>query len=137
MKPTQEQILSALNKLVRENKTELKAEKIELGIAEDFKGILKASNNNFKNSEKMVSEASTINDIAFKILMKQVKLDETADEINKNADNLWKEFSRMAKELGINPKDAPAYKTYNEILSDLLSRSNEKSVLDVLKMRLN
>ena len=69
MKPTQEQILSALNKLVRENKTELKAEKIELGIAEDFKGILKASNNNFKNSEKMVSEASTINDIAFKILM--------------------------------------------------------------------
>tara|TARA_R110000822_G_scaffold306311_1_gene432493 strand:- start:34 stop:447 length:414 start_codon:yes stop_codon:yes gene_type:complete len=137
MKPTQEQILRALNKLVRENKTELKAEKIELGIAEDFKGILKASNNNFKNSEKMVSEASTINDIAFKILMKQVKLDETADEINKNADNLWKEFSRMAKELGINPKDAPAYKTYNEILSDLLSRSNEKSVLDVLKMRLN
>ena len=137
MKPTTEQILSALNKLVRENKTELKAEKIELGIAEDFKGILKASNNNFKNSEKMVSEASTINDIAFKILMKQVKLDETADEINKNADNLWKEFSRMAKELGINPKDAPAYKTYNEILSDLLSRSNEKSVLDVLKMRLN
>jgi len=137
MKPTQEQILSALNKLIRENKTELKAEKIELGIAEDFKGILKASNNNFKNSEKMVSEASTINDIAFKILMKQVKLDETADEINKNADNLWKEFSRMAKELGINPKDAPAYKTYNEILSDLLSRSNEKSVLDVLKMRLN
>jgi len=136
MKPTQEQILRALNKLVRENKTELKAEKIELGIAEDFKGILKASNNNFKNSEKMVSEASTINDIAFKILMKQVKLDETADEINKNADNLWKEFSRMAKELGINPKDAPAYKTYNEILSDLLSRSNEKSVLDVLKMRL-
>ena len=43
----------------------------------------------------------------------------------------------MAAELGINPKDAPAYKTYNEILSDLLSRSNEKSVLDVLKMRLN
>ena len=32
MKPTQEQILSALNKLVRENKTELKAEKIELGL---------------------------------------------------------------------------------------------------------
>lgn len=114
-----------------------KIERIELGITEDFKGILKASNNNFKNSEKMVSEASTINDIAFKILMKQVKLDETADEINKNADNLWKEFSRMAKELGINPKDTPAYKTYNEILSDLLSRSNEKSVLNVLTMRLN
>jgi hypothetical protein len=114
-----------------------KIEKIELGITEDFKGILKASNNNFKNSEKMVAEASTINDVAVKILHKQIKLDETADEINKNADNLWKEFSRMAKELGINPKEAPAYKTYNEILSDLLSRSNEDSVLSVLKMRLN
>tara|TARA_R110000751_G_scaffold298855_1_gene409053 strand:+ start:298 stop:684 length:387 start_codon:yes stop_codon:yes gene_type:complete len=36
MKPTQEQILSALNKLVRENKTELKAEKIELGAMDDI-----------------------------------------------------------------------------------------------------
>jgi hypothetical protein len=114
-----------------------KVERIELGITEDFKGILKASNNNFKNSEKMVSEASTINDIAFKILQKQIQLDETADEINKNADNLWKEFSRMAKELDINPKEAPAYKTYNEILSNLLSKPRERSVSNVLTMRLS
>ncbi len=36
MKPTQEQILSALNKLIRENKTELKSEKIELGAVDDL-----------------------------------------------------------------------------------------------------
>ena len=43
MKPTQEQILSALNKLVRENKTELKSEKVELGAIDDLeKGIKKA-----------------------------------------------------------------------------------------------
>ena len=36
MKTKQEQILSALNKLVRENKTELKAEKIELGLVDDI-----------------------------------------------------------------------------------------------------
>ena len=42
MKPTTEQVLSALNKLVRENKkTELKAEKVELGIADDVKKIEK------------------------------------------------------------------------------------------------
>ena len=35
MKPTQEQILSALNKLIKENKTELKAEKVELGYLQD------------------------------------------------------------------------------------------------------
>ena len=43
MKPTQEQILSALNKLVRENKTKLKSEKVELGAIDDLeKGIKKA-----------------------------------------------------------------------------------------------
>ena len=36
MKPTPEQVLSALNKLIKENKTELKAEKVELGIADDI-----------------------------------------------------------------------------------------------------
>jgi hypothetical protein len=36
MKPTQEQILSALNKLIRENKTELKTEKVELSLINDF-----------------------------------------------------------------------------------------------------
>ena len=41
MKPTQEQILSALNKLVRENKTELKAEKVELGLVDDLKDLIK------------------------------------------------------------------------------------------------
>ncbi len=34
--PTQEQILSALNKLIKESKTELKTEKIELGLMDDL-----------------------------------------------------------------------------------------------------
>ena len=41
MKPTQEQILRALNKLVRENKTELKVEKIELALVDDLKDLIK------------------------------------------------------------------------------------------------
>ena len=39
--PTTEQILSALNKLIRENKTELKAEKIELGMMDDIASKVK------------------------------------------------------------------------------------------------
>ncbi len=39
MKTKQEQILSALNKLIRENKTELKTEKVELGLIDDIKKI--------------------------------------------------------------------------------------------------
>ena len=75
MKPTQEQILSALNKLVRENKTELKAEKIELGMVDDLvkdaktlsakfeqaiknnMAILKLVNENFKETGNLVKAA--------------------------------------------------------------------------------
>ena len=117
-------------------KQKLKAERIELNIVEDFKGILKASNNNYKFSEKNIDEAAAINKASFAILKQQIKLDETADKINKNADNLWKEFVKAAKELGVNPKETPTFKVYNEILSDLLSRPNEKSASSVLTMRL-
>tara|TARA_R110000823_G_scaffold305660_1_gene427808 strand:- start:417 stop:821 length:405 start_codon:yes stop_codon:yes gene_type:complete len=119
-----------------ENKTELASEKVELALADEFKGILKAADVNYKASEKMVSEASALNSASLNILQKQTKLDETAANINKNADDLYKRFQSLAKDLGINPKDTPAYKTYNDILSKLLSRSNEKSVRSVLKMRL-
>ena len=40
MKPTQEQILSALNKMIQ-NKTQLKAEKVELGLVDDLKDLIK------------------------------------------------------------------------------------------------
>ena len=44
MKPTQEQILSALNKLIRENKTELKTEKVELGSVKEIEAQIKSLN---------------------------------------------------------------------------------------------
>ena len=40
MIPTQEQILKALNKLIRESKTELKTEKVELGLVDDLEKLL-------------------------------------------------------------------------------------------------
>ena len=42
MKPTQEQILSALNKMITEAKTELKAEKVELNAVEGYNKPLAA-----------------------------------------------------------------------------------------------
>jgi predicted nucleic acid-binding Zn-ribbon protein len=53
MKPTQEQILSALNKLVRENKTELKAEKIELGIIDDLKKDVETARKRVADAERL------------------------------------------------------------------------------------
>ena len=47
--PTTEQILSALNELIRENKTELKAERVELGLVDDL----------IKDSKKLSSRFET------------------------------------------------------------------------------
>jgi hypothetical protein len=57
MKPTQEQILRALNKLIRENKTELKAEKIELGLVDDIEKIYGEVINNASKADKAKNNA--------------------------------------------------------------------------------
>jgi len=58
MKPTQEQILSALNKLVRENKTELKAEKVELALIDDIEKLLDKGLAEKRKSEKIIRKAA-------------------------------------------------------------------------------
>ena len=62
MKPTQEQILSALNKLVRENKTELKAEKIELGMVDDLKKEVQKAKSKVDAAERLHKAAEKDND---------------------------------------------------------------------------
>ena len=52
MKLTQEQILSALNKLIRENKTELKTEKVELGLVDDLIKDSKQLSSRFETAVK-------------------------------------------------------------------------------------
>ena len=60
MKPTPEQVLSALNKLIKENKTELKAEKVELGIADDVSKARKKLEQVIKESEFSLKESKNI-----------------------------------------------------------------------------
>ena len=124
----------ALGKLF--NGIELDTHKVELASLDELEAVLQAAKNNKKFSKQKVDEASTINKAGFNILKEQIKLDETADKINKNADNLWKEYSKSANDLGINPRETRAFKIYNEILENLLTRSDERSVSSVLTMRL-
>ena len=56
MKPTPEQILSALNKLIRESKTELKAEKVELALVDDIEKAYDKAQSLEKNVSKAVSK---------------------------------------------------------------------------------
>ena len=95
MKPTQEQILSALNKLVRENKTELKAEKIELSLINDFDSAWAAGSKFIENANKELKEVGK----TFTAGIKEFE----------NALDASSKFEKAAKELGIDvPKEITA-----------------------------
>ena len=104
MKPTQEQILSALNELVRENKTELKAEKIELGL---------------KDIEKLVDQTYKIEDRAAKGNKIILKARKDTENLRSKISKESKGLESSAKELGLNAQDIPAYKELEKALKNL------------------
>ena len=126
MKPTQKQILSALNKLVRENKTELKAEKIELGSGDDIKKLYKSYlslNKKYDSIYAPVSKvASEVND-----WVKEM------NKIKTKSESLYKETIKLMKELGIKAGDFPQIKDLNKILDDKIVLAHAKSSLKELK----
>jgi hypothetical protein len=108
MKPTQEQILRALNKLVRENKTELKAEKIELGLDKDIKSDFTQANNFFGDGFNEMEDAKISLGKAEKLLMRAEQFyGKTLESVSK--------FETAAKELGIDlPSDIAKIKKTSE-----------------------
>ena len=109
MKPTTEQILSALNKLVRENKTELKAEKIELGLVDDIEKLIKANRDERKKLDNAITDwynkIFSVNKDFPKISKIYTSYDKSLKSLTSKLDSLTKQ----AKELGVPPRDIPAY----------------------------
>jgi len=100
MKPTTEQILSALNKLVKESKkTELKVEKVELGITDD---IDKLFNQTKESTKDFLATRKKLSDIA-------ADKNKAVSKLNKKAETLRKKFESAAKELGIDVKKSEPY----------------------------
>jgi hypothetical protein len=97
-----EQILKALNELVRENKTELKAEKIELGVMDDIKsraGALQKDIATLGKTRTEIMKANKKAKAAFNILEFTTKAQK-------------KELSKAKsafKELGLDAKPLKAY----------------------------
>jgi hypothetical protein len=132
MKPTTEQILSALNKLVSENKTELKAGKVELGMVDDLKKSntegKKVAQNVSKQGEKMGKLYDSIRDE----VSNYSKLNKIYEKEIKSAKNFWKEHGDImddiaikSKELGINRLDVPQYKEAVGIAKELRAAGND------------
>jgi len=116
MKPTTEQILSALNKLVKENKTELKAEKVELGLVDDLKRSL---NSLAADSQIMLESYDKTRKLFFDIegAAKKAKGQiDTNQQVFKSsntkidlAEKLLSKIDTAVKELGLNVKDIKEY----------------------------
>tara|TARA_R110002124_G_scaffold225172_1_gene390538 strand:+ start:132 stop:560 length:429 start_codon:yes stop_codon:yes gene_type:complete len=117
MKPTQEQILSALNKLVRESKTELKAEKVNLGIAQDLRKTAEGVEGSLKTADKIIVIANKVNttisnlssDVKFYNKYKEL-VEKDLESAVKRLKSLKAEAEKAAKELGISVKDIDGYK---------------------------
>tara|TARA_R110000803_G_scaffold194653_1_gene257777 strand:- start:49 stop:324 length:276 start_codon:yes stop_codon:yes gene_type:complete len=89
MKPTQEQILSALNKLVRENKTELKTEKVELGMVQDI----------LKDTETLKKKYEFIQNKSTKLLNDYNKVIDMAKKVGVEMDSKFIAAGKLLKEL--------------------------------------
>ena len=86
MKPTTEQILSALNEMIQ-SKTELKSEKVELGIIDEVKKLYDKGQNNY--SDALASGQKTM-----------VKL-QVAINFFEKTEQEFEKAEKMAKELGV------------------------------------
>ena len=105
MKPTPQQILSALNKIISENKTELKTEKVELGAIDDLT----------KKTKKAIDTFNSINASARKAGQIIDKAESEASKLNKTFKDLegdWDKVKKQAKELGVDlPSEVAALVT--------------------------
>ena len=96
--PTTEQILSALNELIKENKTELKAEKVELGLVDDIEKLV----NSFKDVAK--EESDVVTRIA-KAISDYKPVVSNAKKLITKSSSIISKVEQQAKELGVKTKD--------------------------------
>jgi len=122
MKPTQEQILSAINELITEKKTSLmidKVEKVELAAIDDLRKNIEKSYKLFTEADKIIQN----ND------KKINNLFEKAKKLRGTLNNNLKVVEKDAKELGVIYTDVPAVEQYfkaDTILSDLIKKLIER-----------
>jgi len=119
MKATPKQILSALNELIKESKTELKSEKIELGMVDDLEKAIEKLSNLRDSAYGLNKDVLSLKE-DMKPLFK-IKKELTAvakgnpSFVKKAEENIKKSFNELSKsvsELGISVNKIPVYKKY-------------------------
>jgi uncharacterized coiled-coil DUF342 family protein len=140
MKPTTEQILSALNKMLQ-SKTELKAEKVELGLADDLKKfnseaeeIGKSVNKDSNDLSKLFQEIQDTSRDFNKINDRRNEEIKKGKSTFKELNSLLDKIEKQTKELGIAPKDIPNFSKSSKINSDLRAAVNDMQKYSNIKI---
>ncbi len=115
-KPTDHEILTALNKIIRENKTELKPKKVELGLIDDIKDRISSSNKIMQDMGKAQNQMEAA-------IKRNKAVTETAETQIKIQKNLIAQTTKALSELGIKqePKELKDLRTTNKTLEKYIS----------------
>ena len=115
-KPTDHEILTALNKIIRENKTELKPKKVELGLIDDIKDRISSSNKIMQDMGKAQNQMEAA-------IKRNKAVTETAETQIKIQKTLIAETTKALSELGIKqePKELKNLRTTNKTLEKYIS----------------
>jgi len=124
--PTTEQILSALNKLIRENKTELKTEKVELGLVDDLIKDSKKLSSRFETAVKNNMQITKLVNENFKELGNLVKA-------AKKGYGFVNVIDKQISELGI--KDPKGYNEAAKIIYEISEGEGEAMLKDLSKFK--
>ena len=121
-KPSDLEILSALNEIIRESQ---KPKKVELGLVDDMSSVDKSLAKVWDNSNKNIDLISDLDDKVEQLqrkaegLLKDLKSD--SSKMNKERDNgkkLISNFEKATKELGIKPNDNAEYKRLSKRITE-------------------
>jgi hypothetical protein len=115
--PTDLEILSALNEIISENKTKLKAEKIELNDVKKLTAFGKFADDMrtyiLGNIKSLQTLSKAVNDAKKEALDLEQNIKD-AKQLEKDINKIKQDVTNAAKELGISPNEIPAYSDTDE-----------------------
>ena len=124
--PTPEQILSALNEIIREAKTELKAERVELGMVDDLVKDAKTLSSKFEKAVKNNMAITKLVNENFKEMGSVVKA-------AKKGYGFVSTIDKQFKELGVKP--TKEYTNASKEIYDIAEGSGQQMLKDLAKFK--
>ena len=113
-----------LNKVFNMIQTELKSEKVELGIAQDIKKSNSTVKSLVKKSDSLIDKIEKALNVYDKLYTATRILRNDALEEIKYSNKKLKDAESAAKQLGIKPSDISDYSELNATIKDLERQAN-------------